>query len=264
MSATDATVDADLLATLPEIILAYVNAEGSNDPTAPKDGAPFVQGNPSRVYLQLEGRGGAGKDDDTFVATGLRPYILREWEAGNLPDVPGKNAIRNALIELGFVRKPFSYTHPDRGSSSASYYSIAKSDLTADTGEQTITVTLESRTMPERARSEGTYYPSVADDPIIPQMPEGDEADTARLYQLWDAYNASRRAVQRFAAEGYRLKPLPEKAALKRKAERDEEYIGLTAFMRERKEDLFNHRRTMHTKNQARVRATHDLDYQAV
>lgn len=233
------TPERNLIGDLPSIIAAYFAAEASTDPAAPMHGAPFqTAGN---LYLQLEGRGGAGKGDDEFTPTGLRPFIART-EGEN---TPGKMAIQKALIVLGFQRKPFSYNHPERGSSSASYYSRPALGFDAVEGVE------ERVAAPRGKKSSGgsSTTQSVSADPIIPQRPEGSDEDVAKLTELENAKLDAQNALKAKRAE-FGKKPLKKDDA-EGKAKRDAELEELTGAMNTAHEALLDWRRTMHAKNTA-------------
>lgn len=183
--APDTTPTVDVAQVLPGYIVNYVEQHGSQDPMAPMHGDPFVQA--GRLYLQLEGRGGAGKQDDVATTTGLRPF-LRDTNGG-LGDQP-KKILQNGLADLGFTRKPFPYLHPDRGSTAASYYSR---DLEGFPGEITIEPRQTKRDQRAAKRATEVANPALAEAPI-PMQPAGSPEDVERLNALWAAYNDAREA----------------------------------------------------------------------
>lgn len=113
----------------------YVNSQGSSEPDAPMNGAPFVQ--KGRVYMQLGGRGGVGKGVDVAEEnqTGLHAFLRSQGSTM----AASKRQLQGALSDLGFGRSPFAYVHPDRGSTAASYYSA---DIKVLKG---VTITLPER-----------------------------------------------------------------------------------------------------------------------
>lgn len=242
-----APVERNLIAELPAIVAAYFAEEASTDPLAPMHGAPFKTND--RLFLQLEGRGGAGKGTDDFTPTGLRPFIVRtEGDS-----TPGKMVIQKALITLGFERKPFSYNHPERGSSSASYYSRPALGFGA-------VAPVDARVAAPRGKKSGTNVNpthSVSDDPIIPQRPEGSDEDVAKLNELWNAYIDAQNAAKAQSAENGR-NPIKKDASAAVKAAakeaRETRAAELKGAMNEAHEALLDHRRTMHSKNEAAAR----------
>lgn len=244
VSATQATaaIVAELVAELPAVIAAYFAEHVSTDPAAPMHGAPFKQND--RLYLQLEGRGGAGKGTDDYTPTGLRPYML----ATKGDATPGKGAIRQALVTLGFERNPFSYNHPERAASSASYYSALATAISN-------VAPVEARKTAPRGGKKGTNVNpghTVSDDPIIPQSPEGSDEDVALLEKYRAAYLAAQDALKSQHAEWGR-NPIKKDAskAVKdaAKKERDETTERLTGLMSDAHEELLTHRKAMHAKN---------------
>lgn len=209
---------------LPAHIVNYVEQHASQDAMAPMHGLPFVQA--GRLYVQLEGRGGAGRGDTVAETTGLRPFLRAT--NGGLGEAP-KKVLQIALATLGFERAPFPYVHPDRGSTASSYYSIELAAFKAD-------IVVEPRQgKRDAARAEkvvATPNKSLAEAPV-PMNPDGDERDVKRLGELWKAYNDARGAWRN--------------AALKRVSkDKQDEYQAAT---REANADLVAHRRMMHTKN---------------
>lgn len=114
---------------LKALVVEYVNTHQAAPPEAPLLGAPFIQG--GRVFMQLEGRGGVGRDNTVSTRTGLRPFLRDDKDS---PMAEFKRPIQVALTELGFVRAPFAYAHPERGFTSASYYSLPVEDLGVEEG----------------------------------------------------------------------------------------------------------------------------------
>jgi hypothetical protein len=220
-------------------VAAYVKACGSTDALAPMNGAPFVQ--KGRIYLQLEGRGGAGREAAEFTATGLRPWILAEKG-----DAPGKGALKSLLDETGFVRKPFSYHHPERGSSSASYYSREVDGFDGlDAPEARERPARESR------RTERNPVRDVLSERIVPQMPEGNEEDTKRLQELWDAYNAARKTFQQIAARKTKTDGVSKPVLERKRAEKAEQLQAAREASHAAHEELLLHRRHMDSLNLA-------------
>lgn len=107
--ATDAKKDNGIKVTKSQIV-EFVKATISSDRDAPVKGKSFIQDTAgvTRVYLRL------------------RP-LADALEHG---DTPGK--VREAIEQLGFSRRPFSYTEgsgDDSRQTSASYYSAEASSL---------------------------------------------------------------------------------------------------------------------------------------
>lgn len=234
----------DVLATLPQIIADYFAAEASQDPTAPMHGSPFKQGDPPRLYLQLEGRGGAGKGQDDYTPTGLRPYMLK-----TLGDAtPSKGAIKSAINALGFERRPFSYNHPERGSSSASYYSAPASNLS------TVAPVEARHAAPRSSKKAAGAINAPVQDVVIPQNPEGNDEDVARLNALRQAYINAQDELKTLTA-GFGRKPIKSDASQVTKDAMKAEREGLKAAaiekMNEAHEELLAQRKVMHSKNEA-------------
>jgi hypothetical protein len=208
---------------LPGYIVNYVEQHGSTDPMAPMAGDPFVQA--GRLYLQLEGRGGAGKKDDVAASTGLRPF-LRDTNGG-LGEKP-KRVLQLALTALGFTRKPFPYLHPERGSTAASYYSVALDEFPEPVHAEPRQTKRDQRAI-ERATS--VRNPALA-EPVIPQRPDGSDEDVERLDALWAAYDKAREAWKQ--------------ASLKRRPQ-DEQDAAMQAT-RDANAELLAHRKAMVAK----------------
>lgn len=215
---------AEAAKVLPGYIVNYVEQHGSTDAMAPMHGLPFVQA--GRLYVQLEGRGGAGKKDDVAATTGLRPF-LRDTNGG-LGDKP-KKVLQLALAALGFERAPFPYVHPDRGSTASSYYSMPLDVFPAK-------VVAEPRQGKRDAKRAEKVVTTANKDLMVapvPMRPDGNEKDVKRLDELWAAYDEARETWKR--------------AALKRaSADKQAEYQQAT---RDANAELVSHRRAMHAKN---------------
>lgn len=210
---------------IPAYIVNYVEQCGSTDPMAPMSGLPFVQD--GRLYLQLEGRGGAARGAEGVTLTGLRPF-LRDTNGG-LGEKP-KAVLQRALVALGFERAPFPYVHPDRGSTASSYYSMPLSDFPAE-------VHAEPRQSKRTAKAanRGRVSASTADVEIVPMDPPGSDEDRARLGTLRKAYDDARETWRNAAAKRV------DKA-------KQDEYREAT---RAANAELLAHRRAMHAKNVA-------------
>lgn len=218
--AADAEAAKDVL---PQYIVNYIEQHGSTDPMAPMVGDPFVQA--GRLYLQLEGRGGAGKKDDVAALTGLRPFLRAT--NGGLGDKP-KKVLQVALGALGFERKPFPYVHPDRGSTASSYYSTPLDGFPLEVHQEPRQTKRDVKSI-ERATS-------VANDALldvpVPQRPDGSPEDVATLNDLWTAYENARDAWKA--------------ACLKRKGPEIEEQLMVAT--REANAALLTHRKAMVAK----------------
>jgi hypothetical protein len=114
--------EAAAIQALRQFLATYVDTHATDDVLdACMHGKPFVADD--RVYVQLAGRTGQGLLTGLCeVRSGWHPWLSRKFEAAGEP-APAKGEVKASLAVLGFERKPFSYRHPTRGQSSASYYS---------------------------------------------------------------------------------------------------------------------------------------------
>jgi hypothetical protein len=82
-------------------LVDYIKATATDSPDAPLEGGTFIQdtAGTERVYLRVEG---------------LAAHL----------GIEGRGKVRRAIVEdHGFTRRPFTYQHPEKGQTSASYFS---------------------------------------------------------------------------------------------------------------------------------------------
>lgn len=200
-----------------KLVTAYVKKHATDDTLAPMHGLPFVQND--RVYLQVEGR----------ATEGLLGFARSSKKSLN--ELP-KGVLLEAVRAAGFTRSPFSYQHPEKQQTSASYFSApvegfdlgsVKTRKVAERGGQSPANVERRMAAVQAAEKAGS----------IPMRPSGSDDDKAKLADLERTMSQARDAWKQACLDG---------------ADKDEQSKREAAY-HSAKDEWTEFRQTMHSKS---------------